>query len=187
MNSDLNFLSPLELEDRLLWADGVSTVTPENLPAALLKLAGTKKLAVTEISDEIKAYNLFSSEPVSVKSEVDLNKFPPNWVLPDFYKYDLDLDVFLIGLADRIEKDSLYEQRVERLSYEIWLFKELKLDDVLRALIFIVEKMIEKKAVWGVGRGSSCSSYLLFLLGLHEVDPVKYEIDISDFIRLQES
>jgi DNA polymerase III alpha subunit len=44
--------------------------------------------------------------------------------------------------------------------------------------------MTAKNIVWGVGRGSSCSSYLLYLLGLHEVDVVKYDVDISDFIRI---
>jgi DNA polymerase III alpha subunit len=50
-------------------------------------------------------------------------------------------------------------------------------------LIYVIDVMTEKNVVWGVGRGSSCSSYLLYLLGLHEVDPVKYEIEISDFLR----
>ena len=85
--------------------------------------------------------------------------------------------------VDRIERDDLYEERVERLSSEIWLFKSEKLDEVLRVLIYVVDTMREKNVIWGVGRGSSCSSYLLYLLGLHEVDPVRYQIEVTDFIR----
>jgi len=50
-------------------------------------------------------------------------------------------------------------------------------------LIYVLDVMREKKVIWGVGRGSSCSSYLLYLLGLHEVDPVKYDVEFTDFIR----
>jgi DNA polymerase III alpha subunit len=65
------------------------------------------------------------------------------------------------------------------------LFKELELGDVLRCLIYVVDTMKAKRVTWGVGRGSSCSSYLLYLLDLHSVDAVKYDIDITDFIKLQ--
>jgi DNA polymerase III alpha subunit len=82
-----------------------------------------------------------------------------------------------------IEKDELYDKRIERLSQEICLFKELELENVLKTLIYVIDVMKDKNIVWGVGRGSSCSSYLLFILGLHEVDPVKYDIEITDFIR----
>lgn len=178
-------LQPIELIDHLLWPDGTIQVTPEKLIDFTFKLASIgaeDKLAVTELTPEIKQFNSFGERQLSVKSSVDPTIFPPEWTLPEKYKYLL-LDDYLYGLVDRIEKDDLYEKRVERLSSEIWLFKEQKLEDVLRVLIYVIDTMIEKNIVWGVGRGSSCSSYLLFLLGLHEVDTVLYDIEVSDFIR----
>jgi len=49
-------------------------------------------------------------------------------------------------------------------------------------LIYVVDVLNEKNVVWGVGRGSSCSSYLFYLLGLHEVDSVRYDVEITDFL-----
>lgn len=181
-------LKPLELADHLLWPDGTIQVTPDKVIDFTYKLSARGKvdrLAVTELTPEIKQFNALGEHRLSVKDFVDPRIFPPDWVLPERYKY-LNLDEYLFGLVDRIERDDLYETRVERLSSEIWLFKEEKLDDVLRVLIYVIDVMTEKNMVWGVGRGSSCSSYLLYLLGLHEVDPVRYGIEVTDFIR-QES
>jgi DNA polymerase III alpha subunit len=178
-------LKPIELIDHLLWPDGTVQVTPEKLIDFTFKLAAKGKtdcLSVTELTPEINQFNSFGEHQLTVKESVDPEIFPPEWILPEHYKY-LDIDEYLLGLVDRIEKDDLYEKRVERLSSEIWLFKEQKLDDVLRVLIYVVDTMKEQNVIWGVGRGSSCSSYLLFLLGLHEVDAVRYSIEITDFLR----
>jgi hypothetical protein len=178
-------LKPIELTDHLLWPDGIIQVTPEKVLDFTFKLSARGAvdcLSVTEITPEIKQFNSFGDHKLTIKEFVDPEIFPPNWILPEPYKY-FDLDEYLYGLVERIERDDLYEQRVERLSSEIWLYKEQKLDDVLRVLIYVVDTMTEQNIVWGVGRGSSCSSYLLFLLGLHEVDAVLYSIEVTDFIR----
>lgn len=176
-------IKPLDLGDRFLWPDGDVTVDPDKLTEYIFKLSGSlSKLRVTHLTPEIKSFNQISDHPISVKSDLDLTIFPPDWVLPDRYKY-LDVGGFIMGLVDSVEKDSLYDRRLERLSHEIWLFKKLELDNVLRCLIYVIDVMREKNVVWGVGRGSSCSSYLLYLLGLHLVDPVKYDIKISDFLK----
>jgi DNA polymerase III alpha subunit len=36
--------------------------------------------------------------------------------------------------------------------------------------------------VWGIGRGSSVSSYVLYVLGVHDVDSYAYDLDIGDFL-----
>lgn len=173
----------IQLTDRTLWADGVSVVNPKDIATFILKFTALKqmdKLAVSELTHEIGRYNLVAENPLRVKTE--LKDFSLDWTLPESYKYD-DLDEYLSGLINRIEHDELYEARVARLQLEIELFKKHQLEDVLRVLIYVIDKLNETNSVWGVGRGSSCSSYLLFLLGLHEVDAVKYDIDITDFIR----
>jgi len=180
-------VNPIDLGDRQLWPDGDMTVDPDKLTDYIFQLASSSavnRLKVTKLTPEVLAYNSIAEVPISVKTECNLSLFPPAWVLPDAYKY-LDIDEYLIKLADSIERDSFYEQRVERLAHEIWLFKELGLDDILKCLVYVVETMKAKNVVWGVGRGSSCSSYLLYLLGLHSVDAVKYSIEITDFIKLQ--
>jgi len=50
-------------------------------------------------------------------------------------------------------------------------------------MIYMVQVMKDNHIVWGVGRGSSVSSFLLFLVGLHQINPIKYNLDIKEFIR----
>jgi len=37
--------------------------------------------------------------------------------------------------------------------------------------------------VWGVGRGSSVASYVLFLLGVHKIDSMYYELSVDEFLK----
>lgn len=177
-------LLPIIVEDYLLWPDGTISVDPDSIIDYIFRLSsrgvGLDKLNVTSITPEILAYNSVSDYKLVVKSRC-ADIFPPPWNLPERYKR-LDLDDHLLELINVIEKDHLYERRVERLSTEIFLFKQHKLEDVLRVLIYVIDAMKEKNVIWGVGRGSSCSSYLLYLLGLHDVDPIKYDIPITDFL-----
>jgi len=172
-----------DLKGRAVWYDGVVEVDPLDLPRMLLLGIPLEKLAITRVTDDIARFNKTNEHPISIKAEADLEAYPPRWSFPDHYKY-LNLDEYLEGLADRVKRDELYEQRLVRLAEEIDLFLKLGLHDVLRGLIYVVEELTKQGVVWGVGRGSSCSSYLLYLIGLHEVDPVKFDIPITDFIRV---
>lgn len=179
-------LSPIDLGDHLLWPDGTIQVTPEKLIDFTFKLSAKGEeecLSVTEITPEIKQFNAFSDHKLTVKEFIDPSIFPPNWTIPDKY-LNFDLDTYLFSLSEKIEHDSLYDIRMQRLADEIFTFKKLNLDELLKLLIYIIDVMKETKSIWGVGRGSSCSSYLLYLMGLHEIDPVLYDIALSDFLKV---
>ena len=66
---------------------------------------------------------------------------------------------------------------------ELTMFEERNLFPVLRILIYIIETMRKHKLVWGVGRGSSVASYVLYLLGVHKVDSLKHNLDIKEFLK----
>ena len=174
----------LDLDGYHLWPDGTISVTPSNLKKIIIKLPSLLKdgrVFVTEMTPEVEAYNALADQEITIKTDLSVD-FPPKWNIPSRYS-NIDLDEYLISLVDRIKKDDLYEERLIRLAEEISLFKNLQLEEILKTLIFIIEEFQKQNVVWGVGRGSSCSSYLLHLIGLHEVDPVKYDINISDFLR----
>lgn len=176
--------APLDLDSHYLWPDGSISVRSEKLTELIFKGVPLEKLFVTEITPDVEQYNAFSERKFGLKGEI-APVFPPDWVLPEKYKY-ADLDEFIVGLAAKIERDDLYDQRLERLATEYELFRTHGFLPVLRVLMYVVDSLTEKKVVWGVGRGSSCSSYLLFLMGLHCVDAVKYSVAITDFIRPEE-
>jgi DNA polymerase III alpha subunit len=74
-------------------------------------------------------------------------------------------------------------QAVERFSQEWELFSRKGMFLLLRVLIGIINTLTKNSVPWGPGRGSSTSSYILFLIGLHNVDSVLYDVDVTDFIR----
>ena len=75
------------------------------------------------------------------------------------------------------------DQSKQRVSEEMNKFKELGYMNLLKFLHFLVTFMRENKIVWGVGRGSSVASYVLYLLGIHKIDSIQYRLDWQEFIR----
>jgi DNA polymerase III alpha subunit len=97
------------------------------------------------------------------------------WNIPVEYS-ELDLDVYFANKVSTVEE-------AMRVAEELALFRERGLEPMLRFMIYLVQVMEDNNIIWGVGRGSSVSSYLLFLVGLHQVNPIKYNLDIKEFIR----
>jgi DNA polymerase III alpha subunit len=98
------------------------------------------------------------------------------WRLPDHY-LTLDAEAYVRALTPDTP-DS--KQRVE---LELDEYRARNLLPVLRALIYIVDVLKKNKIVWGVGRGSSVASYVLFLIGVHRIDSLKYNISINEFFK----
>jgi DNA polymerase III alpha subunit len=180
-------LSKTELKDRTLYYDGDTVVSPDRVVEMIEK--GLKKIHVTKITDEIKQFNRLSENKITIKDEIRPLKF--DWNLPEPYKSWTEQDV-VNYIIDRwaeecVLDDNLTDEEVTlrdtRVNDELHLYKDLNLVPILRAIIFVINTLQDKKIVWGVGRGSSVSSYVLYLLGVHDVDSVKYDLDISDFLR----
>lgn len=70
-----------------------------------------------------------------------------------------------------------------RVDKELLLFIQYGMFDLLFYLKYLVDTMRENKIVWGVGRGSSVASYVLYLLGVHKIDSIKYKLDINEFLK----
>jgi DNA polymerase III alpha subunit len=70
-----------------------------------------------------------------------------------------------------------------RVDMELAEYKARNLYPVLRVLIYIIDTMRKNNIVWGIGRGSSIASYVLYLLSVHKVDSIKYNLDIKEFLK----
>jgi len=66
---------------------------------------------------------------------------------------------------------------------ELALYKARNLYSILQLMIYIVDMMRKNSLVWGVGRGSSVASYVLFLIGIHKIDSIKYNLIIEEFLK----
>lgn len=97
-----------------------------------------------------------------------------NWFMPDEYKV-MDIEGFLVNVCPK--------QNYQRIIEELRLFKQHNMLDLLRYLKYLVDTMKANNIVWGVGRGSSVASYVLYLLGVHKIDSVKYKLDIHEFLK----
>jgi len=97
------------------------------------------------------------------------------WFMPQSY---LDLDIAKHCL-DLCETDA----ELQRVGEELLLYQERDLFDLLRYLKYLVDTMQENHVIWGVGRGSSVASYVLYLLGVHRVNSLYYDLDPREFLR----
>ena len=65
----------------------------------------------------------------------------------------------------------------------VTLFKQNNMIPVLKTMKYVVDTLRKNNIVWGVGRGSSVSSYVLYLIGIHKIDSVKYALPIDEFFK----
>ena len=57
------------------------------------------------------------------------------------------------------------------------------MEKFLRFCIFMSSKIKENNWVVGVGRGSSVASYCLYLLKIHLVNSIQYNLNIKEFLK----
>ena len=98
------------------------------------------------------------------------------WYMPDNYK-TMDIETWLY---EQVPPWDPYHARVQE---ELEAFKARNMLDLLRWLKYFVDTCRANNIIWGVGRGSSVASYVLFLIGVHKIDSVKYNLDWQEFLR----
>ena len=97
------------------------------------------------------------------------------WYMPDEYK-QLDIASHVLNLCDS-------DAELQRVGHELLLFQERNLFDLLRYLKYLTDTMTANRLIWGVGRGSSVASFVLYLLGVHKINSLHYELDPAEFLR----
>lgn len=112
-------------------------------------------------------------------SDITVPEFHKNrqahWFMPDQYR-DLDIAEHVLSLCQS-------QAQLQRVAEELLLYQERDLFDLLRYLKYLVDIMRENRVIWGVGRGSSVASYVLYLMGVHRVDSLHYDLDPREFLR----
>jgi len=97
------------------------------------------------------------------------------WFMPQEYQ-QLDIAQHILDLC-------VSEPELQRCGEELLLYQERDLFPLLQYLKYLVDVMVANRVIWGVGRGSSVASYVLYKLKVHRVDSLFYELDISEFLR----
>lgn len=171
-----------ELQNRTLWFDGTNEVDSSIVRYLFLLGVQPDRIVVPTPNSEITRFNQLSDVEIATTKERN-SSFDLTWNVPSNY-LSIDVDSFLNDkLQDFLKsvpenKHASYSERLAREALEI---KKLGMTDLLKTLIFVIDTFKREQVVWGVGRGSSCASLALYLIGLHKVDPVKYGIDMTEF------
>jgi DNA polymerase III alpha subunit len=98
-----------------------------------------------------------------------------SWHMPQEYR-EFDIAQHVLSLCTAPEE-------LQRVGQELLLFQERDLFDLLRYLKYFVDTMRTNNIVWGLGRGSSTASYVLYLLGVHKINSLYYDLPIEEFLK----
>jgi len=97
------------------------------------------------------------------------------WFMPDDYK-DLDIAKWVLDQCTN-------QNELQRAGQELMVYAERNLLPLLQYLKYFVDTMRNNNVVWGVGRGSSVASFVLYLIGIHRIHSLKQNLDFGEFMR----
>ena len=98
-----------------------------------------------------------------------------NYFMPDEYK-NIDIAKHVLDLC-------VTDVELQRVGTELLLYQERNMFNILKYLKYLVDTLKSNNIVFGVGRGSSVSSYVLYLLGVHKINSLYYDLDITEFLK----
>ena len=122
---------------------------------------------------ETELVNQYIEPQISIE-EYD-NQNQANWYMPNEYK-ELDIAEYILSLCNT-------QEELQRCGEELLMYQDRNLFDLLKYLTYLVDTMKENNVIWGVGRGSSVSSYVLYKLGIHRIDSMYYNLEVGEFLR----
>lgn len=142
---------------------------------------------IVEDSQEITQFNemcrkfdhldliIETPEEPELSPEEEHAKRASTWLINDDI-LQIPVREFLLGLCKT-------EEERQRVLEEMVLYEERNLVPLLQLMMYLVDHFRRNKIVWGVGRGSSVSSYCLYLIGVHKVNSLKYGLEIAEFLK----
>jgi DNA polymerase III alpha subunit len=145
-------------------------------PLRTIKQAYTEtKIELSDILvvDDLPKLIEYIDPRLSVDSFDELNQ--NLWHMPEEY---LSMDIakwVLDQCKDEIE--------LQRAGEELLLFQDRGMFTLLKYLKYLVDTMRTHNIVWGVGRGSSVASFILFLIGIHRINSLHYDLSIDEFLK----
>ncbi len=147
-------------------------------------LSAIERINVDSTVDLETAAVILENVPVFVRYNELIEQMPTEefdhrnqsqWFMPDRYK-QMDIAEYVLSLCNS-------DAELQRCGQELMLFQERDLFNLLRYLVYLVDTMRENKLIWGVGRGSSVASFVLYKLGVHRINSLHYDLDPEEFLR----
>ena len=126
-------------------------------------------LSVVDIPN-FKAYTQSRLTPAQFDEEKQ-----SHWYMPDEYS-QLDIAKWVLDQCND-------EAELQRAGDELLKFHDRDMFSLLQYLKYLVDTMRQYNIVWGVGRGSSVASFVLFLIGIHKINSLYYDLSIDEFLK----
>jgi len=127
----------------------------------------------------VKTFDRTDELPEYTPLEISVKQFDEDnqnhWLFPEEFQ-NLNILEYLLSKCET-------QEEMDRVNLEYALFEDREMIMVLRLLVYLVEFMRAENIVWGVGRGSACASFCLYLIGIHKVNSLKYNLDIVEFLK----
>jgi len=136
-----------------------------------VKILPSNKTSFQQFESTCKKYGL------SVPFKLASDRSDIHWAMPPEYE-NLDVQDYIHKLHP-----DLHEAQWIRVADELHEFETRNLIDLLRFLCYFVSVLRSNNIVYGVGRGSSIASYVLYLIGIHRIDSYKFNLDIKEFLK----
>ena len=137
------------------------------------------------VDKQINLDNIFLSEenlPVLVEyvdTKLVLEEFDKlnqsQWQMPQEY-YEIDIAKWVLDQCKT-------EEELQRAGEELLKFHDRGMFPLLQYLKYLVDTMRRNNIVWGVGRGSSVASYVLYLIGIHRINSLYYQLSVDEFLK----
>lgn len=145
-----------------LTIDDITIVNPEKYNSAIKSLyldyKPLKKLAT--LNGSVAEYHSMNQQ---------------EWFMPDEYK---NMDI-----AKWVLEQCADQNELQRAGQELMEYADRGLLPLLQYLKYLVDTMRKNSVVWGVGRGSSVASFVLYLIGVHRIHSLKNNLNFNEFMR----
>ena len=138
------------------------------------------KIVASHISKDIDTYNKWAkiydfNQITTNESIIDHKENQKSWFMPEEYK-NFDIESHLLSLCKN-------DNEIQRVKLELKEYNDRNLYNLLKYLKYLVDVMLQEKIIYGIGRGSSVSSFVLYLLKVHRINSLTMNLDISEFLK----
>lgn len=165
---------------RVLLRNGISLVDDMIFAEKLIngKITDSTKILAGDDSD---TYKLLFGTDIGYSGDGEVEPKPSDH---EHTQEDIDLLIDTIESSDRFENTDEFVDRIHR---ELKYFIGTKNVVFLLKIVDMIKKFKQDGVVWGVGRGSSCSSLILYVIEAHDINPLRFNIPFSELSKEQES
>lgn len=132
-------------------------------------------MSVAQLYSDLPTVKEYHAYPPDYSVDIFHSTKQSQWNMPKEYQ-QLDIAQYVLDLCKT-------EVELQRVGEELLLYQERNLFDLLRYLKYFVDTMRVNNVLWGLGRGSSVASYVLYLLNVHRIDSIYYDLPINEFLK----